>query len=274
MPPVSSLTVDAPGVQEPIPVVVDEQATYRSFLREEVCQNGQIPPTHRYRVLRGITRAVFDAIFHGGRLDDLHGLAKDFGRPLVDIIRDDDLVLSDLIRLMSGKSGIYAHSVHVATYTVILAAKLGMTARGDLEAIATGALLHDIGKRHIQPALLDHPGPLSERQHEIVKQHPIRGFKELFFRKDVRWDQLMLVYQHHERIDGRGYPVGLEGQEIHPWARICAVADIFHALTSDRPYHQPMLFGDAFDYLARESGNLVDKDMVECWTATMSPCFR
>lgn len=250
-------------------IAVADQADYRRFLCREVCQNHRVPPIQRYRMLRGVTRAVFDTIFRTGEIESMAALAEDFGRPLVDIVRDDQLAMPELRTLMGHASGLFLHSMNVATYCVILAVNLGINRRGDLEAIATGALLHDLGKRHIQPALLDCPGPLSEKQREVVQQHPTRGFKELFLRKDILWGQLMQVYQHHERIDGQGYPVGLEGADIHPWAKMCAIADIFHALTSDRPYRQPMSYNDAFDYLASEAGKLLDKDMVECWTATM-----
>ena len=68
-----------------------------------------------------------------------------------------------------------------------------------------------------------------------MQEHPTRGFKELCRREDLTWGQLMMVYSHHERCDGRGYPVGLIQSEIHEYARICAIADVYEALCRDRP---------------------------------------
>ena len=88
-------------------------------------------------------------------------------------------------------------------------------------------------------------------------------------RGDLTWDQLMLIYQHHERLNGSGYPVGLCGDEVHEWARICAVADVFDAMTSDRPYRKPDSVEEACGLFVRFSEEY-DKEMVECWIATVT----
>ena len=75
----------------------------------------------------------------------------------------------------------------------------------------------------------------------------------------------MMVYQHHERLDGNGYPVGITGDEIHPWGKLCAVVDIYEAVTSQRPYRTPMTRQQAIDLLRRESGKALEMEVVECW---------
>ncbi len=77
----------------------------------------------------------------------------------------------------------------------------------------------------------------------------------------------MMVYQHHERIDGCGYPVGIDGDEIHQWAKQCAVVDVYEAVTSQRPYRQPMPKGKALELLARDSGKSFDPEIVKCWSS-------
>ena len=79
----------------------------------------------------------------------------------------------------------------------------------------------------------------------------------------------MMVYQHHERYDGQGYPVGLPGVEIHPSARVTTVADVFHALTSVRSYRQPMSTAQACGFLADHAGKMFDPDMAKCWIDKM-----
>jgi HD-GYP domain-containing protein (c-di-GMP phosphodiesterase class II) len=84
----------------------------------------------------------------------------------------------------------------------------------------------------------------------------------------------MMIYQHHERYDGRGYPVGLVGKEIHEWGRICAVADVYDALTRDRPYRKGASTKDVLEYMDRESGRGFDEEICQCWIATLKQCQR
>lgn len=79
----------------------------------------------------------------------------------------------------------------------------------------------------------------------------------------------MMVYSHHERMDGKGYPVGMVGAEIHPWAKLLAVVDVFDAITSARPYRMPMILPEALAFLERNAGTHFDREMVTCWNALM-----
>ena len=97
-----------------------------------------------------------------------------------------------------------------------LAAALGCRDRETLQQIAVGGLLHDYGKRFVAAQTLNFPGRLAENQFREIQRHPRDGFREFSSREDVSWGQLMMIYQHHERPDGKGYPVGVAGPDIHP----------------------------------------------------------
>ena len=84
----------------------------------------------------------------------------------------------------------------------------------------------------------------------------------------------MMVYEHHERYDGRGYPAGLVGTEIHEWARLCAVADVYDALRRDRAYRKGASTKDILEYLDRESGRSFDDDICQAWIAALTQCQR
>ena len=133
--------------------------------------------------------------------------------------------------------------------------------------MAAGALLHDIGKRHIPSHVLNKPGKLTDDEWELVREHPTSGFRELAGRTDLSWPQLMMVYQHHERLDGSGYPAGILGDEMHPWARICAVVDVFDALTCHRSYRRPVPASEVCNYLNKYAGLWFDAEAVACWTS-------
>ena len=163
----------------------------------------------------------------------------------------------------------FTHIINACTCCVVLAEALGIRDRAQLMEIAQGALLHDVGKRYISARLLNKSAPLTKDEQELMRQHPARGFEELCLRGDLSWGQLMMVYQHHERCDGRGYPVGLVGSEIHEWAKICTVADVYDALTRDRAYHKGATAKDAMQYLDREAGRGFDEDICRCWIATL-----
>ena len=163
----------------------------------------------------------------------------------------------------------YTHVTNVCTYALILAKGLGMSSFQELRAIAVGALLHDLGKRLIPTAILNKPARLTENEMRVVQQHPTTGFRDLSARTDLTLAQLMMVYQHHERLDGSGYPVRIVGDEIHPWARLCAVVDVFDAFTCCRPYRHATPAQEVIKFLVEHAGKAFDEEMVRCWISLL-----
>ena len=132
----------------------------------------------------------------------------------------------------------------------------------EINRMGVGARLHDIGKIGIKDAVLLKPGKLTTDEYEHIKQHPLMGANILRSLKSLD-DIRPIVLQHHERWDGKGYPAGLKGDEIHFWARITAVADAFDAMTSDRPYRKGMPYEKAKEIVAEESGSQFCPDCVD-----------
>lgn len=128
-----------------------------------------------------------------------------------------------------------AHTWRVVLYTRALAERFGVEPPR-LGQFTTGAALHDIGKLDIPDEVLRKPGPLSEAEFRIIQQHPRLGYERLVRMGVTDRTILDLVRSHHERVDGRGYPDGLSGDQIPEPARYFAVIDAFDALTSHRPY--------------------------------------
>ncbi len=100
--------------------------------------------------------------------------------------------------------------------------------------------MHDIGKLEIDSRILNKPGKLDDLEFRKVKTHPIVGFRRLVSIPNVTRIHFLMTYQHHERLDGKGYPVGIERHEIDITAKICTVADVYEALTSNRPYRSAL----------------------------------
>jgi len=130
------------------------------------------------------------------------------------------------------------HSEAVAEIAVGMGSVMGF-APDELESLEIAARLHDLGKIGIPDSVLLKPGKLTVKEYEVIKTHPTIGAEIL---KPIPSMELLIpaVLSHHERMDGKGYPQGLKGGQIPLWARIIAVGDIYHALTSNRPYRDPM----------------------------------
>lgn len=154
---------------------------------------------------------------------------------LFDIFRNrDNLAQLTDIRLHDNYT--FAHCVNVAILSAMIGSYCHFTKKNLLELVL-GSLLHDIGKIVIPPEILNKPGCLSPYEFSLVKQHPEAGRKKL---KELNvFDSIIpstLVVQHHEHLDGSGYPHGLVGDAIHKFSRIVSIADVYDALTSDRSY--------------------------------------
>jgi HD-GYP domain-containing protein (c-di-GMP phosphodiesterase class II) len=127
--------------------------------------------------------------------------------------------------------------------------------------LRTAAKLHDIGKIGVPDAILNKPGPLDDEEFRIVKTHPIVGAELL-----EAWGltaAAAIVRQHHERVDGKGYPDGLRGSEVLIESRIVHVADAYMAMTLDRPYRSALTREEAIAELVRHTGTQFDRDVVD-----------
>jgi HD-GYP domain-containing protein (c-di-GMP phosphodiesterase class II) len=248
---------------------VAEHTAYRQFLEETVLRNENVSAGQRFRVLQIANRVVFQAAFNSRAVDQMVAFAAEYGEELVNIVGDETLAASELLALMAHDYYTYTHATNVSVLSLLIARQIGMSVTDGIVALATGAVLHDMGKRQIAPALLNQRKPLTRRQRETIQEHPGRGFQELCGRQDLLWEQLMIVYQHHERLNGRGYPVGVAGEEIHPWARICAVADVYDAMASARPYRAAASLSEVWKVLEEGSDPEFDREFVKALRAVV-----
>jgi len=154
------------------------------------------------------------------------------------------------------------HSMRVSKFAVLIAEKMGFS-KTNLNDIKTMGMIHDIGKIVIDLNILDKPGKLTDEERKIVQQHPLSGSRML--RTSPEYARLAVgVLHHHERIDGKGYPNGISGDQIPIESKIIAVADSFDAMTAKRPYRlNPLSFEEAVAELRKYSGTQFDKKIVD-----------
>jgi putative two-component system response regulator len=154
---------------------------------------------------------------------------------LTDALDSAESVVFAFARAVEAKSPYTrGHAGRVATLVLALADRLGLS-DVQRQTLERGAILHDIGKISIPDEILNKPGTLTDAEYAVVKEHPAQGVRIVESLRSIR-DTLPLIRWHHERVDGRGYPDGLAGDAIPLLPRLLAVADVYDALTSDRPY--------------------------------------
>jgi len=251
----------------------DEFEIYQQYLRgnlDSVLADESVPIVNRFSHLNEVVRDVLSESFRRGEVGTTVATCQDIAHKVVDVICRKDAVASELLGVLYHDYHTFTHSANVSYYTTMLARSLTISSQTDLHSIAVGGMLHDLGKLEIPEAILTKAGALSPADRALVKEHPRNGFLKLCRRPDLSIGQLMMVYQHHERIDGKGYPVGQTGDRIHEWGRMCAVVDVYEALTSNRPYRKALAQSEAFGIMGRDAGAALDKELFECWMQTIS----
>jgi len=157
------------------------------------------------------------------------------------------------------------HSRRVTAFTMAIASAMGLT-REQINVIARGAFLHDIGKMAIPDAILRKPGKLDPGETAIMREHCYNGY-QIVKRIPFLVDACDIIYSHQERFDGTGYPRGLKGEDIPLGARIFAVADTLDAIISDRPYRAAQSLAAAREEIERWSGRQFDPEVVKVFLA-------
>lgn len=154
------------------------------------------------------------------------------------------------------------HCLNVCIMAVSFGRSIGMS-KSELEIIGLGGLLHDLGKMRVPLDILNKPDKLTYDEFEVIKTHPMEGFKMLKEQDDLPLEVLDIVKHHHERRNGKGYPSQLGGDEINNMTRMVAIVDVYDAITSDRCYHDAITPYDALRNMYEWVNEDFDKDIIE-----------
>jgi cyclic di-GMP phosphodiesterase len=206
---------------------------------------------------------------HNPVLPALSQLKGEVGELLESSDRNLEALGESLLRALWMRDvGTGAHSLRVAGYALQLCKRLGLS-EDERKTIGVGALLHDVGKIGIPDSILLKPGPLDEREWDEIRGHPLYGRRliEPFRGADAVW---RLVYAHHERVDGRGYPEGLSGQQLTLGMRIVILTDAFDSMTTRRPYRPPLSRENAIVQLRVNAGTQFDSGLVRVFIDMIS----
>ncbi|MCL7748971.1 HD-GYP domain-containing protein [Halalkalibacter alkaliphilus] len=197
---------------------------------------------------------------------------KDFAkivRAILTDIKNNENALTLLSDMFVYDSYIFTHSLNVSIYTLGLAVDLGFSDKKLME-IGMGSLLHDIGKMTIPVDILNKPGKLTDEEFKVIQSHSMAGFEILRKAPNISLLSAHCALQHHERLDGTGYPRGLKSNDIHLYAKMITIADVFDAVTSNRVYRKPMLPHEALELLYSGVGKQFDQDLVKAFRRTVA----
>jgi HD-GYP domain-containing protein (c-di-GMP phosphodiesterase class II) len=154
----------------------------------------------------------------------------------VDLISKETQALSSLLQMTEMDYATYNHSINVGFFALALTNDMFNLDKATIKRLAHAFFLHDIGKSGMPLSLLHKRGKYTDEEWNVMTSHPSRGFRLLSELNALNDESRIVIMQHHERHDGTGYPKGLFGDQIHVYAKICTIADVFDALTSPRPH--------------------------------------
>ncbi len=240
------------GLTVVCPVIVKGRLTALVAVGEKV--SGQDFQSADLEMLRSLAESAGIAIENARLFRDLQEAYVSTVRLLVSRIEEKDPYT-------------HGHTERVAAYSVAIAQEMALPAE-EVQTIQFGAFLHDIGKVHTQDEILHKPGALTEEEWKMVKAHPVRGAEMVrgvkFLEKAID-----MIRHHHERVDGKGYPDGLTGDEISLHAKIVNLADAFDAMTTDRPYRAGMTAEQAMEQMTAKAGSQFAAEVVDVFVPAL-----
>jgi putative nucleotidyltransferase with HDIG domain len=210
------------------------------------------------------TRLLMDEVKLGKQVD-MQQVEIIVDKMTESVLNNNDALVS-LARIKSKDEYTYLHSLAVSALCISFGEHLGLDDK-KVKAIGIGGLLHDIGKVKIPAEILNKPGPLTEKEFEIMKEHVKHGDCILRQTTNIDEDSVCVTTHHHERLDGTGYPEGLRGSEISIFGQMAAIVDIYDALTSERCYKDAIPPTEALKKLFEWSDGYVNRDLVEKFIA-------
>jgi putative nucleotidyltransferase with HDIG domain len=233
----------------------------------------KVPIEEELRVARKLIREAQTAVQSAmteARTGKISGLTQihDLAGGMVDSASRNAGALLSLVGLKEKDDYTFMHCVAVGTFMIALGRQLGLSEDELIDAGAAG-LLHDVGKCAIPDAVLNKPGRLTDAEFDVIRQHPQAGYRML---RDSGYQDsvaLEVVLHHHERIDGRGYPDQLQGDQVTQLARMGAVVDVYDAVTSDRCYHKAVPPTAVLKMLLNGGGTQFDAQIVHTFIKTV-----
>jgi len=255
-------------------IPVEQAGAYNSYLEKRLpflLADAAVPLSARTRILYdasiSIVREVCGQKLPAGQADGDRARMERLVRKCAAFL-SSEASLARIAALMTHDYSVYSHSVQVFVYAAALMRAIGLSEETIVQA-GVGALLHDAGKEGVERALLQKPGPLTAEERRIVNTHPAKG-AAFCMGMGLSATAMSCILLHHERMDGRGYPGGLPGEMIPAHVRAVTLADVYDALTSNRPYAEAATPFEALRIMRDEMRGAFDLDLFKRLVAVLS----
>lgn len=219
---------------------------------ERINDDSMVIGSNRKKIIEKKNREYFSSI-------------QKIAEEIVDDITSNNNVLLGLVDIKSIDNYVYQHSVNVA----VIALSIGISmkfSKKDLLDLALGALVHDIGKAFVSRDIINKEGALTEEENKEFNQHPRKGYEYIKDNGILNSQSTLIVLQHHERMDGLGFPQGLKGDEISDLAKIVSIADCYDYLTSDTRHSRAITAGEALEFIMAHVNTLFDYKYVKVFS--------
>jgi putative nucleotidyltransferase with HDIG domain len=245
-------------------ILAAERANYQKFVREGLLSE-TLDTKQKALILRESTMVLVEELFERPDIETALRDARQTVEDFVAFMDSDVEAMVNLIGLSSHDFYTYNHSLDVSIYSLGLGQAVGFKDH-DLKELGLGGLFHDIGKRYISLDIICKNGPLDDNEWAQMQRHPEYGLVILDEHKSP--DNIKAcAFEHHESLLGNGYPQNLQAHEIHPMARVVAVADTYDALTTKRSYNDPMKPTDAIDLMNNKLKGKYDPEVMKAMVA-------
>lgn len=248
-------------------ILQEDRQDFKDYIHLQM-EDDKLSSAEKALLLKESSYALVEELFEKPDINEALEESKEVIANFVSLIDEEEDAIGNLIGLSSHDFYTYNHSLDVSIYSIGLGAVAGYSGK-ELEELGRGALFHDIGKRNVDPAIICKNGPLDDVEWAQMQKHPVYGLKLLNEFENISEEIKACAFEHHENFMGNGYPQGLDGDDIHPMARIIAITDCYDAMTTKRSYNEPMAPLVALEFMHEKLKGKFDPDLLKAMHSVM-----
>jgi len=247
--------IGQPLTHTPDPVVPPEL--------QEVIASKRLSPEKKAQLVHQHSIVMMNRLMDNPSVENIIQAKKGVAE-IVDLILTNDETNKCLLNITTHDYNTYVHSVNVGVLGISISKRIFARSAGhDMYELGAAFFLHDLGKVHVDQSIITKPSILTDAEMAQMRRHPEFGYEILTRTNQLTEECRTIILHHHERYEGNGYPLGLKGDDIHLYGRICSLADVYDALNSDRPYRNGMGPFAALKVMKEEMINHFQKDLFE-----------
>ena len=251
----SSETDESKVQSKPLPVLPPEL--------QEVISNKKLSPENKASLVHRHSIVMMNRLMGNPSVENIIQAKKGIAE-IVDLILTNNETNKCLLNITTHDYSTYVHSVNVGVLGISISKRIFAGSSGhDMYELGAAFFLHDLGKVNVDQSIITKPAVLNDAEMAQMRRHPEFGYEILSKANQLTEECRTIVLHHHERFEGNGYPLGLKGNDIHVYGRICSLADVYDALNSDRPYRNGMGPFAALKVMKEEMINHFQKDLFE-----------